>query len=221
MVWDCLIAWVVIVFTMVGWSMGLLRSWTVPFSMAIATFIAQHVYIDLATLMVDTLKLEPTFSVFFAYVFSWLWLVQFCDHFLSDLLRSDATDSIPPMVSKVGGGALGFAKGAGAFVLAAMVAYASNKVPEPTHIGWADHWMIHAAGDSHLLPQIHFVAMKLDEPLGKYVLSDAAPRVKGDFVIPDPFAGVEKSEERRGYEIGRRWKQFETDMGTVSNSLGQ
>lgn len=212
MVWDCLIAWVVVVFTVVGWSTGLVRLWTVPVSMVIATFVSQLVYIDLATVLVETLHLEPTFAVFAGYFVTWLGLVQYCDAFLSTMV--DTPSGPPWLILRLGGAALGFAKGFGAFVLAAMVAYAQNSVPEPPHVAWQNRWIIHAASDSILLPKIHLVANELDHPIGKYVLSAAAPRFRPNFSLgDDPFAEQEKKEEERGLEFVRRWKRFQAEMG--------
>ena len=199
---------------MVGWSAGLLRTWTIPISMAIATFVSQNIYIDLATILVETLHFEPTFAIFIGYGFTWMGLVQYCETVLSELVRTNP-DSQSPIYSKMGGAVLGFAKGAGAFVLAAMVAYAHNKVPEPPVICWENRWMLHAARDSYLLPRIHLIASKLDPKLGKYVLSDSAPRFHTKFALEnaDPFAKMEAQEEERGRNFVKGWKQFQKDMG--------
>ena len=71
MIWDCLIAWVVIVCTLVGWSIGLVRSWTVPISLALATFVSQHIYIDLAAILSENCRLEATLAVCLAYALTW------------------------------------------------------------------------------------------------------------------------------------------------------
>jgi uncharacterized membrane protein required for colicin V production len=212
MVWDCLIAWVVIVFTMVGWATGLVRCWTIPISMAVATFISQRIYVDVSTVLVETLQLEPTLSVFIAYVFTWLFIVQYCDSFLSYVIRLPDFDL--GLISKAGGGLLGFTKGLGTFVLAAMVTFAQNKVPEPPETCLANLWMIQAAADSRLLPKIHLVALRLDQPIGKYVLSDSAPRFQPSFYLDlDPFGYMRKREEQRGYEFIESWKKFQQDLG--------
>lgn len=211
MVWDCLIAWVVIVFTMVGWSSGLLRTWTIPISMALATFVSQHIYIDLSTILVETLHLEPTFAIFIGYAFTWIGLVQYCEAVLSELFRPKDVPVL--LIFKMGGGILGFTKGAGAFILAAMVAYSHNKVPEPPVVCWENRWILHAARDSYLLPRIHLVASKLDPKLGKFVLSDSAPRFHANFALGnDPFEKMERQEEERGRNFVKGWKQFQKDM---------
>lgn len=213
MVWDCLIGLVVVLFTLVGWSVGLLRSWSVPFSMLIATFVAQHIYVDLATILVETLHLEPTFAVFASYFSTWLALAQYCDTVLPRLTIK-LLDKPPNLLLKMGGGAVGFAKGLGAFVLTAMVTFAHNKVPEPPVLAWENNWIIDSAADSFFLPRLHLLASKLDEPLGKFVLSDSAPRFRPNFTLgDDPLAAVEKSEEKRGYEFVQSWKKFQKDMG--------
>ncbi len=212
MVWDCLIGWVILVFTVMGWSIGLVRSWTVPFSMALATFVTQHIYVDVATVMVETLHLEGAFAVFAGYFFTWLGLAQYTDAFLQRMVRTRETT--PAFLSKIGGGALGFSKGAAAFVFAAMVAYAQNQVPEPPVLSWQNSWMLKAAADSKLLPKLHLVAAKLDRPLGKYILSDAAPRFHANFAFgDDPFAAIEKKQHDKGLKFVEGWKKFQTDYG--------
>lgn len=212
MVWDCLIGWVVVVLSMVGWSIGLVRSWTVPLSMLIATFIAQHIYVDLATFLVETLHLEPSFAIFVGYFFTWLALTQYCDIILSRIVKTDERKT-PALALKIGGGLLGFSKGIAAFILSAMVAYSNNHVPEPPDVVWANRWIVKAAQDSFFLPRIHLVASRLDAPLGKFVLSDAAPRFKVNFALgDDPFAAQEKREEQRGKDLAKSWKRFQKDM---------
>ncbi len=216
MIWDCLIGWVVVLFTLLGWSAGILRSWTVPISMLVATFLAQHIYVDLAALLVETLHLESTFAVFTGYYFCWLFIVQYCELLLSNIQRPQSAQSAQPAVlSKLGGGILGFTKGLAAFVLAAMVAFA-HRLPEPPEIAWQNQWILSAAKDSLILPRLHLIAAKLDEPLGKYVLSDSAPRFKMNFALgDDPFDKVKKQEEERGKNFVKGWKKFKEDLGSV------
>ncbi len=212
MVWDCLIGWVILVFTLMGWSMGLVRSWAVPFAMAIGTYVTQHIYVDVATVMVETLHLEPAFAVFAGYFLTWLGLVQYAEAFLQRMIHT--RERTPIFISKVGGGILGFSKGAAAFVFAAMVAYAQNQVPEPPVLSWQNSWMLRAAEDSKLLPKLHLAAAKLDQPLGKYVLSDAAPRFHANFSLgDDPFAAIEKRQRDKGLKFVQGWKKFQKDTG--------
>ena len=212
MIWDCLIAWVVIVCTLVGWSIGLVRSWTVPISLALATFVSQHIYIDLAAILSENCRLEATLAVCLAYALTWLWIAQYCDSFLSRLVRTH--DASQLLILKLGGGALGFVKGLAPFVLATMVASVQNQVPEPADICQADLWMVQAASDSFLLPAIQKVANKLDQPLSKFVLCKSAPRINPTTVelISDPFAEMKKKEQHRGVEIMESWKRLQNDL---------
>lgn len=193
----------------------MVRSWTVPFSMILATVVAQSIYIDLSTILVDTLRLEPTMAVFIGYFFTWFALVEYSDFVLASLLVR-VPDTNPALVSKIGGAILGFSKGTAAFVFAAMVAFAHNHVPEPTHVSMPNRWLVMLAQDSFLLPRIHVVAARLNHPLGKFVLSDSSPRVRPEFFAnADPFASIEKSEERKGFEFARSWKRFQRDMDNL------
>ena len=213
MVWDCLIGWVILLFTLIGWGMGLVRMWTVPFSMAIATFISQHLYIDAATILVETLHLEPTFSVFISYVFTWFWIAQYCNFFLWHVIRIGDQNAVPPMWSNIIGALLGFAKGAGGFVLAAMVTYAQNQVPEPPEVCWENRWIVHSARDSYLLPKVHYLANELDPKIGKYVLSESAPRFHPNFALGnDPLAPVMERERERGRKIYRNLKYLQNQF---------
>ncbi|MBX9688973.1 MAG: CvpA family protein [Candidatus Obscuribacterales bacterium] len=210
MVWDCLIGWVVIVFTVVGWSNGI-RSWTIPFSMFIATLISQHIYVDLSALLVETLDVETTAAIFIAYSVCWLGITQYSDSLLSGLIKMKEAPQILPL--KLAGGLAGFAKGAGAFVLAAMVAFAHNNVPSPPRVSWQNNWIMLAAADSFLLPPLGYLASRFDEPLGKFVLSDSAPHFKPNFALSaDPFASIEKKQEEKGKAFVASWKKFKKDM---------
>lgn len=197
---------------MVGWSLGLVRCWSFPFSVLLATFIAQHIYVDVATVLVETLHLEATFSIFIAYFFVWIGLVQYSEALLSRLFY--IKDKTMPLWSKIGGAGVGLAKGAGAFVLASMVAYANSKVPEPPQLCWENRWIVRSARDSYLLPRMHLMARKLDDSMGKYVLSESAPRFHPNFnLAKDPFADTEKREEERGKRFVKGWRQFKQDLG--------
>lgn len=218
MVWDCLIAWIVVVCTTVGWSLGLLRSATVPVAMLIATFIAQNIYIDLAAIMADALQLEPTLAVFLGYFITWLGLVSYIDAVLLELCGSILWEQDLKLFSKIAGASIGFCKGFGAFVLASMVAYAQHQVPAPPVTSWQNHWIIVLAQDSFFLPKIHQAACTLDRPLGKYILSEAAPRIHpGDIpiVMADPFSRYERKQEQRGYEFAQSYRKFQTDLGNL------
>lgn len=216
MVWDCLIAWVIVLCTTVGWSLGLLRSVTVPIAMIIATFIAQNIYIDLSTLMADLLQLEPSLAVFLGYFATWLGLVSYIDAVLLELFGSSLWERDIKLFSKVAGASIGFCKGFGAFVLASMVAFAQHQVPSPPVYSWQNHWMMVLAQDSFFLPKIHTVACQLGRPIGRYVLSDSAPRIQpGAIVFADPFQSYEKRQEQRGYEFAQSWRKFETDLSNL------
>ncbi len=192
--------------------MGLLRCWTFLFSVLLATFIAQHIYVDTAAVLVDTLHLEATFSIFVSYFFVWIGLVQYTEALLSRLFYIKETNL--PLWSKIGGGCVGLAKGVGAFILAAMVAYANSRLPEPPHLCWENRWIVQSARDSYLLPRLHQMARKLDDGMGKYVLSESAPRFHYDFsaIAKDPFADTEKQEEERGKKFIKGWRQFKQDL---------
>lgn len=214
MIWDCLIAWVVIILTMVGWANGLLKSWTVPVSMAIGTILTQHIYVDLGTLLVDYLGLEASFAAFAAYFFCWLGIVQYSDMLISRIIR--ASEKEPSIPFKIGGALLGALKGVSAFVLSAMVAYAHNKIPDPPQVSWQSHWMIRAASDSILLPRLHLIAEKLDTRLGNYVLSTSAPLIPGNLAVnQDPFDSDKKQEERNGQRMGKALKAWEKELDQI------
>lgn len=217
MVWDCLIAWVVVICTTVGWSLGLLRSATVPVAIVIATFISQNIYIDVATVMADALQLEPSLAVFLGYFLTWLALVSYIDAILIDLFGESLWEHEVKFFSKLAGASIGFCKGFGAFVLASMVAYAQHQVPSPPIYSWQNHWIMVLAQDSFFLPKIHKVACQLDKPIGKFVLSDSAPRIQpGAMLTADPFHSLKTSEEKKGLEFAQSWKNFKSDM----NDLG-
>jgi uncharacterized membrane protein required for colicin V production len=211
MVWDGLIVLVITIFAMAGWSAGLLRSWTVPVAMIFATLVSQLVYVDLSATLAENLQLEPTLSVFLSYVFTWLWIVQYSDSFLSHIVR--VPDGSRNFFLKFGGGLLGFSKGLAAFVLAAMVSYGQTMVPEPAELCWANRWLVRAASGSRLLPGIHHVACRLDEPLGKYVLSDSAPRFHPNFeLVGDPFESIRARQEKKGEDFVKGWQKFQRDF---------
>lgn len=212
MIWDCLIAWVILVFTTAGWSAGALRCWALPVAMAISTLVSQHIYVDLSSVLVELLHLEPTLAVFVSYVFTWFWIMQYCENFLLHMVP--AAERNPGLASKIGGGFLGFLKGAGAFVLAALVAGSQIAIPDPPHLSQANSWILRAARDSFLLPRIHLVACQLNQPIGKYVLSSAPPRIQANILTAaDPFESYKKTQERRGFEFMEGWKRLQHDLG--------
>lgn len=218
MTFDCLIVIVVIAFTVLDWCLGLVRDWSVPVSMVIATLIAQHVYVDLATIIAEALHLEATFSVFLAYLIIWFCIAQFCDNLLCHVFKS--SDKDPPFVMKILGSLLGFAKGSMGFVLAAMVAYAHSKVPEPPMVSSENNLVISMTSNSFFLPQLHHLARELDEPIGKYVLSDSAPRFRPNFALgDDPLAPIMDQERRKGYKVGKAYNKFDKMLDKVESDF--
>lgn len=106
----------------------------------------------------------------------------------------------------------------GAFALASMVAVAQHQVPSPPVTSWQNHWIMVLAQDSYFLPKIHQVACQLDRPLGRFVLSDSAPRINPSAIpnlMGDPFASLEKRQQRRGYEFAQSWRKLETDLSSL------
>jgi hypothetical protein len=186
--------------------------------MVIATFISQNIYIDLSTILAETLQLEPSLAVFLGYFITWLGLVSYTDAVLIEIFGGRLWERDMKFFSKFAGASIGFCKGFGAFALASMVAVAQHQVPSPPVTSWQNHWIMVLAQDSYFLPKIHQVACQLDRPLGRFVLSDSAPRINPSAIpnlMGDPFASLEKRQQRRGYEFAQSWRKLETDLSSL------
>lgn len=217
MFWDLFIFFFLAFLVFIGWYTGLSRKWyAVPIAVAVAIFVCQHIYVDCATFMAEFLHLEPFVAVFLAYLLIWMVLEQSCESVLSRFKAGQPRE--PILIDKFSGASVSLAKGVLGFVCAAMVAYSHSHVPNPPMLGWEDRWLAGSVKHSQLLTSLHKLAGSSHDVLGKYVLSDAAPRFVPNFSGEpyDPFINVEKAEEEHGKDVYRKYKQFKDETDNIS-----
>ncbi|MBX9570558.1 MAG: CvpA family protein [Candidatus Obscuribacterales bacterium] len=220
MFWDLLLPAVLITFALTGWATGLSKKWyAVPVSVVIATVLCQHLYIDAATFLAEILHLEPFLSVLLAYLILWICVQQFIESILTHY-RAGPIKGLE-LVDKVTGSIVAFSKCLLGFVCAAMVAYShSSTVPNPPVLDWQDRWLAGAVRSSKVLGLFHQLAEASHPVLGKYVLSDAAPRFRPNFnILADPFEDIENQEREHGKDVYRKYKDFKKTEEEASEAV--
>ncbi len=223
MFWDLLLSLILITFALTGWATGISKKWyAVPTSVIVATFMCQHIYVDAATFMSETLHLEPFISILMAYLILWILIQQFVESILSHYRAGPTEKRGLVLLDKLSGSAVAFSKVLLGFIFATMVAFSQTKVPFPEEIDWRDRWLAGAVRQSHVVSLLNELAEKTHPVIGKYVLSDAAPRINPQLIdkfMQDPFQDLESSEKQHGKDVYRNYKNFKSTEGEALDKL--
>ena len=218
MVWDILLAAILITFALTGWATGLSKKWyAVPVSVVVATVMCQHLYVDAATFLSEILQLEPIIAIMLAYLALWIFVQQFIESVLTHYRAGPSQKLV--FLDKLLGAVMAFSKILVGFVFASMVAYAHSNVPFPTALDWQDKWLAGTFRTSRVLVLFHTLAEMSHPVIGKYVMSDAAPRYIPDFVLADPFSELKREEKQHGRDVYKQYKNFKDTEDKVFDSF--
>lgn len=180
MIWDAAIVFFIGAFVAAGWQLGMVRCWTVPISIVVATIATQTIYVDFSTWLVQQLKIEPAYAVLCGYLLLWLNIEAICEVLLGYLSRQIVyRQLITP--EKWAGAAIGFAKGLTILVFASMASTMVLEIPEPPSYDPRAVWLADSLRSSRLLNLSHNSACNFKRAVGKYVISNKPPSFQPDF----------------------------------------
>jgi len=180
MIWDGFILYFAVAFAVAGWNVGFKRSLPSLLPVLAATVIAQTLYVDFATWIVEQLRIPPDSAVFIAYLLLWLAL-EFAGEAILGLLFYSPTPRNMLKINRVGGAAIGIFKCATVLVFASLTALVNESVPDPPKYDSKAFWIMDSANDSALLQICESLAAVTPPKVAAAVVSTQKPTYSPQF----------------------------------------
>lgn len=180
MIWDGFILYFAIAFAIAGWNVGFKRSMPSLLPVVLATVVTQALYVDVATFVVEQLRIPPDSAIFITYLLLWLALEFAGEAFLSMLFYSPTPREMLK-INRFGGAAIGLFKCATVLVFASLTALVNESVPDPPKYDSKAFWIMDTANDSTLLQICENVAAVTPPKVAAAVVSTQKPTYTPEF----------------------------------------